>query len=110
MEAGNGSATLGFRVKVLERSEEATRKSIGEHQTSIAVQGHDIAGLGDDIHDLDGVVAGVRKELREGLAAIRSEFAGELKWIRRGLWAAAAFFLTFTVALIAVIATVLSNG
>jgi hypothetical protein len=55
-------------------------------------------------------VRGDVKNIREDIAEMKADFGGQMKWIRRGMWAAASAFLVFILMLAAVIVAVLSNG
>jgi len=46
---------------------------------------------------------------REDIAEMKDDFSGQLTWVRRGLWAAAATFLMFVIALATLIVEVVGG-
>lgn len=90
---------LEVRVRTVERQLDASHTSMGKlrdassrHETEIKVTGTEVREIREDI-----------AEMKAALTKAREEQKGEMVWIRRGLWAAAASFMTFVLMLAALI-------
>ena|SRR6187200_1727023 len=88
-----------FRFRGIEGRLDASHRTTTElrgvsarHETEIKVTGTEVREIREDIG-----------EMKRELAKAREEQKGEMVWIRRGLWAAAASFMTFVLMLAAVI-------
>ena len=80
------------RLDASHRSVSELRNTSARHETEIKVTGTEVREIREDIG-----------EMKRELARAREEQKGEMVWIRRGLWAAAASFMTFVLMLAAVI-------
>lgn len=78
---------------------QANHDSIGDLRGKQSTQQIDIAVMHTEL-------AGVREDISE----MKADFSGQLTWVRRGLWAAAATFTMFVVALATLIVQVISGG
>lgn len=76
------------RLEASHRSISVLRDASARHETEIKVTGTELRETREDIADM-----------KTELAAARAEQRGEMVWVRRGLWAAAATFTMFVVAL-----------
>lgn len=76
---------LEQRVDAMHSGLGAVRGQIGNHATELGVMHTELSNISDDI----------------------GELKGQMKWVLRGLWLAAATFTTFTVSLAVLIVSVL---
>lgn len=90
MEAG-GSA-VDVRLKTLERDADGHHRTIGKLRSKTSEHDTDLKVQGAQLQDLEGDVEKFEKALKDGLAAIEKKVTDELRWVRRGLWAATFTF------------------
>jgi len=79
------------------------------------LDGHDRSKgkMWEQIHDgklKHTEVKGDVRNIRDDIIELKNDFGGQMKWIRRGMWAAASTFLIFILMLAGVLVAVLSNG
>jgi septal ring factor EnvC (AmiA/AmiB activator) len=80
------------RLDSSHRSVTELRNTTARHETEIKVTGTEVREIREDIG-----------EMKHELSEARKEQKAEMVWIRRGLWAAAASFMTFVLMLAALI-------
>lgn len=94
MEAGNG---IMARIDELRRRADAADSIRREQWSRINKQDRELTGYEKDIGNI-----------RDDLKELKDDFNEQMKWIRRGMWAAATAFGTFILMLAGVLAAVLS--
>lgn len=90
MEASNG---ISARLDELFRRADRADKVRAEQWKSINEQGKEMTGFSRDVEN-------IREDIKD--------LSDQVRWLRRGMWAAAATFSTFILMLAGVLAAVLS--
>ena len=96
MEAGNGIVAR-----------------LHEHDRRLDAHDRTRERMWEEIHDSKVKHTEVRSDvtsIKEDIAEMKDDFGEQMKWIRRGMWAAASTFLVFILMLAGVLVAVLGNG
>lgn len=92
---------------------DAVQIELREHDRRISGLHRTVGGLSTEVGDHKTEIAVIHTELRgarEDIAEMKKDFSGQLTWVRRGLWAAAATFTMFVVALATLIVQLVGHG